>query len=124
MAKTVMNAREAKKAVIETSKKISKRKAHKNKSPYKLYIFRVLRQYFSDVRISCKAMEIMSSCVHDTFERIAFEASKLTKIAKKSKMSNREILTSIRLLLPADLANGAIFEITRAIAYYKKDSKE
>merc|ERR1712193_258936 len=87
-------------------KNITKRRTEKkNKKPrsdtYKIYIYKVLKQVHPDVGISTKAMSIMNSFVNDLFEKVASEASRLVK---NKTLSSREIQTSVRLLLPGELA--------------------
>ena len=60
----------------------------------------------------------MNSCVNDLFERIANEASRLTKYNNKSTISSREIQTAVRLLLPGELAKHAVSEGTKAVTKY------
>ena len=76
-----------------------------------------------------------STCVHQTFtsgsnillpdifERVATEASKLAAYNKKSTISSREIQTSVRLLLPGELAKHAVSEGTKAVTKYSSQSK-
>uniref|UniRef100_A0A0N5CBL2 Histone H2B n=1 Tax=Strongyloides papillosus TaxID=174720 RepID=A0A0N5CBL2_STREA len=103
------------KAVRPTDKK-GKRKARKE--TYSIYIYRVLKQVHPDTGISSKAMSIMNSFVNDVFERIAGEASKLAHYNKKSTISSREIQTSVRLILPGELAKHAVSEGTKAVTKY------
>jgi histone H2B len=53
-------------------------------------------------------MSIMNSFVNDVFERIAGEASRLAHYNKKHTISSREIQTSVRLILPGELAKHGI----------------
>ncbi|KAF6743703.1 histone-fold-containing protein [Ephemerocybe angulata] len=53
-------------------------------------------------------MAILNSFVNDIFERIATEASKLAAYSKKSTISSCEIQTTVRLILPGELAKHAI----------------
>jgi len=99
------------------AKKGSKRRT-KRKESYGLYIYKVLKQVHPDVGISSKGMSIMNSFVNDVFERIAGEASKLTSLNKKSTISSREIQTSVRLILPGELAKHAVSEGTKAVTKY------
>ncbi|PFX12925.1 Histone H2B [Stylophora pistillata] len=87
-----------------------KKKKVKRKESYSLYIYKVLKQVHPDTGITTKAMGIMNSFVSDIFERISIEASRLTKYAKKSTMSSREIQTAVRPLLPGELAKQAVSE--------------
>jgi len=63
-------------------------------------------------------MSILNSFVNDIFERIANEASKLAAYNKRSTISSREIQTSVRLILPGELAKHAVSEGTKAVTKY------
>ncbi|XP_069778730.1 acid-sensing ion channel 2-like isoform X2 [Narcine bancroftii] len=62
-------------------------------------------QVHPDTGISSKAMSIMNSFVHDVFERIATEASRLTQYNKRSTITSREVQTAVRLLLPVSVTS-------------------
>ena len=68
-------------------------------------------------------MSILNSFVNDIFERIAAEASKLSTYNKKSTISSREIQTSVRLILPGELAKHAVSEGTKAVTKYSSSTK-
>ncbi|KAI1708961.1 core histone h2A/H2B/H3/H4 domain-containing protein [Ditylenchus destructor] len=115
----------AKKAVVKTSQKAPGRKAGEGKKrrksrkeSYAVYIYRVLKQVHPDTGISSKAMSIMNSFVNDVFERIGVEASRLAHYNKRSTISSREIQTSVRLILPGELAKHAVSEGTKAVTKY------
>lgn len=95
-----------------------KKKRHKRKESYAIYIFKVLKQVHPDTGISSKAMSIMNSFVNDIFERIASEASRLAHYNKRSTITSREIQTAVRLLLPGELAKHAVSEGTKAVTKY------
>lgn len=95
-----------------------KKRKRKRKESYGIYVYNVLKQVHPDVGISSKAMSIMNSFVNDIFERIAGEASRLSKQNKKSTISSREIQTAVRLLLPGELAKHAVSEGTKAVTKY------
>ncbi|CAH3173668.1 unnamed protein product, partial [Porites evermanni] len=78
----------------------------------------VLKQVHPDTSISRKAMGMMNSFVNDSFERIAFEASRLALYSKRSTLSSREIQTAVKLLLPGELSKHAISEGTKAVSKY------
>merc|ERR1712191_31120 len=90
----------------------------KRKETYAIYIYKVLKEVHPDTGISSKAMSIMNSFVNDVFERIANESSKLSTHNGKSTISSREIQTSVRLLLPGELAKHAVSEGTKAVTKY------
>jgi histone H2B len=114
----------AKKAPEGVSKPESKKKRTKaRKETYSSYIYKVLKQVHPDTGISNRAMSILNSFVNDIFERVATEASKLAAYNKKSTISSREIQTSVRLILPGELAKHAVSEGTKAVTKYSSSSK-
>ena len=87
-------------------------------------------------------MSILNSFVNDIFERIASEASsesfmlffvfelqlrsimiELAAYSKKSTISSREIQTSVRLILPGELAKHAISEGTKSVTKFSSSGK-
>merc|ERR1711939_1143866 len=87
-----------------------KKRGKTRKETYSSYIYKVLKQVHPDTGISNRAMSILNSFVNDIFERVATEASKLAAYNKKSPISSREIQTSVRLILPGELAKHAVSE--------------
>ena len=85
---------------------------------YSSYIYKVLKQVHPDTGISKKGMSIMNSFINDIFERIATEAGKLSRYSKKMTLSSREIQTSVRLMLPGELAKHAVSEGTKAVTKF------
>ncbi|KAL0570250.1 hypothetical protein V5O48_011712 [Marasmius crinis-equi] len=100
-----------------------KKRKKSRKETYSSYIYKVLKQVHPDTGISNKAMAILNSFVNDIFERIATEASKLATYSKKSTISSREIQTSVRLILPGELAKHAISEGTKSVTKYSAGGK-
>ncbi|GIL52639.1 hypothetical protein Vafri_8442 [Volvox africanus] len=99
--------------------KKAKKKAKLAKSEtYKLYIYKVLKQVHPDTGISSKAMSIMNSFINDIFEKVATEASKLSRYNKKPTVTSREIQTAVRLVLPGELAKHAVSEGTKAVTKF------
>jgi histone H2B len=114
-----------------------KKRTKTRKETYSSYIYKVLKQVHPDTGISNRAMSILNSFVNgkrfrsrviptcffpnfetdlsfsDIFERVATEASKLAAYNKKSTISSREIQTSVRLILPGELAKHAVSEGTK-----------
>ncbi|KAK2816756.1 histone H2B [Arthroderma sp. PD_2] len=68
-------------------------------------------------------MSTLNSFVNDIFERVATEASKLAAYNKKSTISTREIQTSVRLILPGELAKHAVSEGTKAVTKYSSSAR-
>jgi histone H2B len=92
-----------------------KKRNKKRQETYSTYIFRVLRQIHPEIGISKRAMQTMNSFINDTFEKVAFEASRLVRLNKKATLSCREVQTAVRLVLPGELARHAVSEGTKAV---------
>ncbi|VAH05551.1 unnamed protein product [Triticum turgidum subsp. durum] len=98
--------------------KRGRKKGKKSVETYKIYIFKVLKQVHPDIGISSKAMSIMNSFINDIFEKLAGEAAKLARYNKKPTITSREIQTSVRLVLPGELAKHAVSEGTKAVTKF------
>ncbi|ODM87308.1 putative histone H2B type 2-D [Orchesella cincta] len=83
-------AKKAGKAQKNISKGDGKKRKHKRKESYAIYIYKVLKQVHPDTGVSSKAMSIMNSFVNDIFERIAAEASRLPHYNKRTTITSRE----------------------------------
>ncbi|KAI1006348.1 hypothetical protein K3495_g1868 [Podosphaera aphanis] len=114
-------AKEAGKKTASPGEK--KKRTKTRKETYSSYIYKVLKQVHPDTGISNRAMSILNSFVNDIFERVATEASKLAAYNKKSTISSREIQTSVRLILPGELAKHAVSEGTKAVTKYSSSTK-
>ncbi|TVU47499.1 hypothetical protein EJB05_07102, partial [Eragrostis curvula] len=101
----------SKSAGKEGGDKKGKKKAKKSVETYKIYIFKVLKQVHPDIGISSKAMSIMNSFINDIFEKLA-------RYNKKPTITSREIQTSVRLVLPGELAKHAVSEGTKAVTKF------
>jgi histone H2B len=98
--------------------KKGRKKGKKSVETYKIYIFKVLKQVHPDIGISSKAMSIMNSFINDIFEKLAGEAAKLARYNKKPTITSREIQTSVRLVLPGELAKHAVSEGTKSVTKF------
>ncbi|BAH94723.1 uncharacterized protein [Oryza sativa Japonica Group] len=85
---------------------------------YKRYVWRVLKQVHPDLGASAQTMDVLDMMMADMFERLADEASRLSKLSGRLTLTSREVQSAVRLVLPADLANHAISEGTKAISNY------
>ena len=102
----------SKKAVTKAQKKYGKKRKHSRKESYSVYVYKVLKQVHLDTGISSKAMGIMNFVLKDIFQHIAGEASRLAHYNKRWTITSREIQTTVRLLLPGELAKHAVSEGT------------
>lgn len=108
----------SKKSAKAPKKAGDKKKSKKRIESYSSYIYKVLKQVHPDTGISKKGMSIMNSFINDVFERLAGEAGKLGRYSKKATLSSREIQTSVRLMLPGELAKHAVSEGTKAVTKF------
>jgi len=122
-AKGPAEKKEAGKKTATPASGEKKKRGKTRKETYSSYIYKVLKQVHPDTGISNRAMSILNSFVNDIFERVATEASKLAAYNKKSTISSREIQTSVRLILPGELAKHAVSEGTKAVTKYSSSSK-
>eukprot|EP00640_Fibrocapsa_japonica_P006018 CAMPEP_0113934738 /NCGR_PEP_ID=MMETSP1339-20121228/2021_1 /TAXON_ID=94617 /ORGANISM="Fibrocapsa japonica" /LENGTH=116 /DNA_ID=CAMNT_0000936655 /DNA_START=57 /DNA_END=407 /DNA_ORIENTATION=+ /assembly_acc=CAM_ASM_000762 len=108
----------SKKSAMAPKKAGAKKGKKKRTESYSMYIYKVLKQVHPDTGISKRGMSIMNSFINDIFERIAGEAGKLSRYNKKMTLSSREIQTSVRLMLPGELAKHAVSEGTKAVTKF------
>mmetsp|Transcript_23414 Transcript_23414/g.43081 ORF Transcript_23414/g.43081 Transcript_23414/m.43081 type:complete len:140 (-) Transcript_23414:115-534(-) len=90
------------------------------------YILKILKQVNKNATISKQAMNIMESCVNDTFDRLTAEASSLMRHAGskgKDTLGSREIQSATRFVFPAELARHAISEGCKAVMHYNTSKK-
>ncbi|GCC21569.1 hypothetical protein chiPu_0020043 [Chiloscyllium punctatum] len=113
-----------KKAATKKRVKGEKKRKKSRKESYSIYIYKVLKQVHPDTGISSSAMSVVNSFVNDIFERIACEASRLIRYSKRQTISSREIQTTVRLLLPGELAKHAVSEGTKAVTKYTTPRKQ
>ena len=108
------------KASASRGKAVVKRAAPKKKrtETFSVYIYRVLKQVHPETGISKRSMSIMNSFINDVFEKIAGESARLVRYNKKHTLSSREVQTSVRLLLPGELAKHAVSEGTKAVTKF------
>ncbi len=104
-----------KKPIVDTKTGDKKAKRTRRHETFSVYIYKVLKQVHQDTGISKRSMAIMNSFINDIFERISLEASKLVRYNKKHTLSAREIQSSVKLLLPGELAKHAIIEGAKAV---------
>lgn len=113
-----MAPKTGKSVASKTPKSGAGSKSKKRVQSYSSYIYKVLKQVHPETGISRKAMSIMNSFINDIFERVALEAGRLSRYTGRQTLSSREIQTSVRLILPGELAKHAVSEGTKAVTKY------
>ncbi|XP_078078986.1 histone H2B 7-like [Mustelus asterias] len=116
--KVQVSKKDAKKAQKSPPTKGCKVRRRSKKESYSIYIYKVMKQVHPDTGISSKAMSFMNLLDSDIFERIVGESSHLSHYNKRSTVSSPEIQTSVRLLLPRELAKHAVSEWLKAVTKY------
>ena len=61
----------SKKPTEPKAKAADKKSRRRRVETFSIYIYKVLKQVHPDIGISKKAMNIMNSFIHDTFDRVA-----------------------------------------------------
>ena len=117
MPKTPGKTSSAKKAAT-SAVKTERTSKKKRQESFSVYIYRVLKQVHPETGISKRSMSIMNSFIHDIFEKIATESTKLVRYNKRQTLSSREVQTAVRLLLPGELAKHAVSEGTKAVTKF------
>mmetsp|Transcript_55301 Transcript_55301/g.103725 ORF Transcript_55301/g.103725 Transcript_55301/m.103725 type:complete len:221 (-) Transcript_55301:35-697(-) len=92
-----------------------RKRKNKGQTAYSGFIFKVLKQVHPGLGISKRGMGIMNSFMNDVFDRIATESTRLLRSMSRRTLSGREVQTSVRLLLPGELAKHAVSEGTKAV---------
>jgi histone H2B len=95
-----------------------RRRGSRPEMGYKRFVYRGVRQVHPDLGASGKTMEILDMMMADMFERLAEEAARLAKHARRATLSSREVQSAVRLVLPGELAGHAISEGTKAVTKY------
>ena len=122
MAKTPAVGKKAAKVPAKKAAGTGGKRRTKRVESYSTYIYRVLKQVHPSTGISKRGMSILNSFINDIFDRLATEASKLSRYNKKATLSSREIQTAVRLLLPGELAKHAVSEGTKAVTKFTSSS--
>ncbi|XP_077119133.1 uncharacterized protein LOC143775178 [Ranitomeya variabilis] len=87
------------------------------------FIVKILREVQPGSQISAQAVDTMSSVVNHLLDRIASEAAQLASSGRRRTLSQRDIQTATRLLLPAALGTYAVSAADRAVASYNLRSR-
>ncbi|XP_041029837.1 histone H2B-like [Carcharodon carcharias] len=104
-----------KKALKKLSAKGGKKRRRSRKESHSTYMDKAMKQVHPDTGIIPKAVSIVNSFVNDIFERITGEDSPLAHYNMRSTISSLEIQTTVRLLLPGELAKHAVWEGTKTV---------
>ncbi|XP_075704881.1 histone H2B-like [Rhinoderma darwinii] len=87
------------------------------------YIIKILKDVQPSSQISAQAVDAMSSLVNVLLEKIATEAGQLVHSSRRRTLSQRDIQTATRLLLPDALSTYAMSAADQAVAAYNLRSR-
>jgi hypothetical protein len=101
---------------------IEKAKRHRKRKygNYNTYIYKTLKQIKPDLGISKRGMSSMNSFTLDMFDRLARVASDLSLKRGSCTMAERDIETSVKMILPHTLSQFALAEGKKAVLRYNK----
>ena len=86
------------------------------------YIYRVLKQVHPETGITKQGMRAVESYVWELFTRLMRGAHLAQGVSGKKTCSSREVQTSVRLVLPGELAKHAVSEGTKSVVKYSSCS--
>ncbi|KAI6191058.1 Histone H2B [Aphelenchoides bicaudatus] len=100
-----------------------KKKTGRAKKPqytsYSGYIRKVLKQVHPETGINTKTMRIMDSFCKGLYDKLVTEAGSLLKHSKRGTLSDHDIQSAVKLVLPGELAKHAASEGAKAVTTYK-----
>jgi len=101
---------------MSKSMKVKRRAKARKYDDFNHWIYIVLKQLHPEISISKKSMLIMNEFCKDLFDRLGYEASRVTKHAKKVTLSGREVEAAAKIVLPGEIARYAVAEAAKAVA--------
>ncbi|KAG9393269.1 Histone H2B [Carpediemonas membranifera] len=104
------------KPTVDTRQISKPNRRRRRQETFSTYIYKVLRTVHSDTGISNKAMNIMNSFMNDIFDQICEDATRLAQINKRKTLSQREVATATRLIIPGELSRHALSEGNKAVS--------
>ncbi|XP_018898504.1 histone H2B [Bemisia tabaci] len=95
-----------------------RKKDRMRRQPFEIYAHKMVKMMFSNRSITRKGALVMSSFIHDFFERLATEAGHLVRINHMQTMSHRHVLDALKLVVRGSLAEHAIAEAHLALGKF------
>lgn len=106
-------------AATTTKKTKGKKKATRYpKNVYGTYIYKVLKQVHPDIGIKKNSLYMIYQMITDVIMRTSTTSNKLLMLGKRHTVTSREIQTSVRLVLPGELAKHAVSDGAKALTKY------
>lgn len=90
----------------------------KRRESYSIYIKKIMKEQSPHMHITKATMVALTDFVGDCFERIATEASQISKRNKRSTLLIEDIEGAVRIVLPPELSRFAMAEGKKSIALY------
>ncbi|XP_003945126.2 histone H2B type F-M-like [Saimiri boliviensis] len=89
--------------------------ANRGQDSFVTYFPSALKQVHEGLSLSQEALSVMDSMIRDILDRIATEAGRLARYAKRVTITPRDIQIAVRLLLPGKMGRFAELQGTNAI---------
>lgn len=91
---------------------------------FKVYIVRLLKIVHPGVRLTKSAAEAMDSILRVISDRIVDKSLVLTANDDKKTISDREVVTAVKIVFPEDFANSAVNFSAECLARYEKSEAD
>lgn len=98
------------------------RRKHPNTTSFDTYIYKVLKQVHPEHGISKKAMVVMNSLCTDMFERICWEAARISRYGKRNTLTSKDIQTATKLIIPGELKKHAVAAGVQSITRFNAEA--
>ena len=108
---------------VETPDKSAASKKKKSRF-FETYISKVLKQVADKNGITSNSKQQLNSALCVVARTISLMVVRLTEIAKKKTMSDKEVANAVRVLFSGDLANNSIREGTKSVAKFSAESSK
>eukprot|EP01111_Echinosteliopsis_oligospora_P008391 TRINITY_DN2401_c0_g2_i2.p1 TRINITY_DN2401_c0_g2~~TRINITY_DN2401_c0_g2_i2.p1 ORF type:complete len:184 (+),score=12.21 TRINITY_DN2401_c0_g2_i2:32-583(+) len=96
----------------------------RNYTSFNTYIHKVLKQVHPGTGLSMKAMYVIDDMLKHLFRQIMSESINLGNYNNHQTISSRDVQTSIRLILPGELAKHAVSEGVKSVTKFCSKSYE
>jgi histone H2B len=108
---------------VKSPRRKSGKEQHNGTVNFRIYIRRVLSQVHPDTGLGKNAHDQLNSFVNYVAKDIADKSSDLARSNAKKTITSREVQSSVRILLPGELAKHAVSEGVKAVTKFQSEPK-
>jgi histone H2A len=88
---------------------------------FSTYVYRVLKQVHPDTGISGSALATMVNLIKVNISKIIFVMNQISIRTGAKTLTSRDVITSIKICIPGELAKHGVSEAIKAVQLYKAD---